>query len=273
MKIYRNLSQIQKKEQLGRRLSLTGLFVLFVGLISSFIPNWYPPGEPTSTALTAFLRDNWPIISFAALPLGFICASVGSYFINRFARRRWPGSKQLGRPDEVLARSMKGLDDKYAFFAWALPTHYLLAGPHGLLLIAARGDKGRVIINGGRYREPFSFKRIFTVFAREGVGNPTQELAGERKKLEEIMARSGEAGAELNASGENDLLDVPIHEAVVFLNNDVQLELNDPAVPALRTKEVKPFVRNLANQVRLRTSTLRRLKEYLVAQGEVDEVT
>src|SRR5215217_3577273 len=118
MKIYRNAAEIRRKESLGRRLSLTGLGILFAGLLASFVPSWFPPSTDPIVAVSApvqFLQAYWSWISFAALPLGFIFASFGSYFINRFARRRWPGIKTVVRPDEVLERNMKGFDDKYAY--------------------------------------------------------------------------------------------------------------------------------------------------------------
>ena len=109
MKIYRNIKHINSKEKLGRRLSMAGLFILFIGLAASFVPNIYPPTEPAPNQFAAFLQQYWAYVSFVALPAGFIFASFGSYYINKFAKRRWPGSKQIERPDEVFQRSLKGL--------------------------------------------------------------------------------------------------------------------------------------------------------------------
>ena len=170
MKLYRNSTEITSKERLGRRISLGGLGILMIGLLASLVPNWYPTPESATTTITQFLQQRWTLISFIALPIGFVCASTGSYFINRFARRRWPGLKTLARPDEVLTRNMKGLDDKYAFFSYSLPASYVLVGPCGVLLFITRGDRGQVTVEGEKWREPFKLSRFFTVFAREGSG-------------------------------------------------------------------------------------------------------
>ncbi|MEZ4640250.1 MAG: hypothetical protein R2856_35725 [Caldilineaceae bacterium] len=106
MKVYRNLSTIRTKEQRGRRITLGGLGILFLGLLSSFIPNWYPPTEPSANPII-HLQFNWAYISFGALAIGFIASNIGSYYINRFAARRWPGTKQIARPDELLERNLK----------------------------------------------------------------------------------------------------------------------------------------------------------------------
>ena len=111
MKVYRNLTQIKKRETRGRRFSLVGLGILFVGLLASFVPTWINPLDPVQPGPMGFLQQYWSWISFAALFIGFICASIGSYFINRYARRRWPGSRFYERPDEVLERFLVALLD------------------------------------------------------------------------------------------------------------------------------------------------------------------
>lgn len=264
MKIYRNLSEIKRKEKFGRRFSLTGLGILFLGMMASFVPTWYPPGTDAPNALAAFGQQYWAIISFIALPAGFICASIGSYFINRFAARRWPNSKTMARPDEILERSMKGFDDKYAYFSYGLPSQYVVSGPCGVLIFAARGDRGRVSVSGDRWREPFSIGRFFTVFAREGVGNPARELAEQTEKMRALLSSAPNTDA--------DLSDVPIEGAAVFLNGDAQLELDSPSVPVLRADQVKEYIRRKTREVRLSGSRVRVLNEFLRDQSTFQEV-
>jgi hypothetical protein len=265
MKIYRNLDEIQKKEQRGRRFSMIGLGILMVGLLASFVPMWLPPEEPATTPLTQFLQQYWMWISFVALPVGFIFASVGSYYINRFARRRWKGIKLIARPDEMLERSLKGFDKKFGYFAWSLPSaHYLLAGPCGVIIFAARSDKGRISVEGDKWREPFSLGRIFTVFAREGLGNPDKEFEEQADKLREILASCQSAAKypsddeQTTAQGE-ELAKVPIKGAAVFLNPEVRLTVENPSMPVLRSDQVKEFVRREVREVKLPGSTVRSL--------------
>jgi len=259
MKIFRNLNEITKKEQMGRRLSLIGLSILFVGMFASFVPNLYPPEETAPHALGQFLQLYWPMISLAALPIGFACASFGSYFIQRFARRRWPNGKYIARPDEMLERSMKGFDDKYTFYAYNLPANYVLVGPCGVLVFVPRSENGTVNVQGDRFREPFSLMRIFTVFAREGVRNLTYELQDQRRKMEELLTdvelTDGEVTQNFN--------DVPVESAAIFLNSDMKLGLQNPTVSVLRANQVKEFVRNQAKTVKLPTAKVRALTSYL----------
>ncbi len=265
MKVYRNLTQIKKRETRGRRFSLVGLGILFVGLLASFVPTWINPLDPVQPGPMGFLQQYWSWISFAALFIGFICASIGSYFINRYARRRWPGSRFYERPDEVLERSMKGLDDKYAYFAMSLPVGYALAGANGITLFAVRSDKGRVTVSGDKWREPFSFGRLFTIFAREGVGNPAQDLEEQKEKIRALLN-------EATPNGDAALLQsVPIDGVAVFLNQEIQLELSNPSVPALRADQVKDYLRSRAREVKLPNATIRALNEALVAKAVYQE--
>ena len=260
MKAYRDTQQITKKEQLGRRLSMIGLAVLFVGLLSSFTPNRFPPDAENLGAIGSFLQQYWTWISLVALASGFMFANIGSHYINRFARRRWPGNNKAGRPDEVFQRTMKGFDDKYAFFAHSLPADYALVGPCGLLLFAVRSDRGKVVARGDRWREPFSISRIFTAFSREGVGNPVQDLV---KAGEEMRTLLDEAGDEFKQ--------VPIAGAAVFINTTLELEVDNPTVPALRGDQVKGYIRGKAREVKLTTSTLRSLTRFLAENSTYQE--
>ena len=261
MKIYRNVPIIEGKERYGRRLSMAGLVILLIGLVVNFTPTWYPPDAAPPNALAAFLQQYWTYISLASLALGFLLASMGSYYINRFARRRWPGSKNFERPDEVLQRSLKGFDDRYGYFAYSLPTPYTLVGPFGILLLATRSDRGRVVVSGEKWREPFSLSRIFTVFAREGVGNPAKDLADQADKIRALLATADADQQELFSK-------VPIEGAAVFLNPDVTLELDNPSVPALRADQLKDYLRRRGKELKLDQATLRALTSFLVEQAE-----
>lgn len=268
MKIYRNVSEIRKKESLGRRFSLIGLGILFVGLLASFVPSWFPPSEDPSVVVSApvqFLQSYWAWISFAALPLGFICASFGSYFINRFARRRWTGSKTIARPDEVLERNMKGFDDKYAYFAWSLPASHVVVGPGGLTVLAVRSDRGKVTVQGDRWREPFSIGRFFTVFAREGVGNPALELDEQTRKLRALLEKAPLPQGESAAN-------IPIDPVAIFLNPEMQITLENPSITVLRVDQLKDYLRRRAKEVKVSPATMRVVADYLAAQSAQDGV-
>lgn len=257
MKVYRNTKEIDKRDRLGRRLSMAGLVILFIGLIASFAPTWYPPGSEPAGWWGQFLANNWAIISFGALPLGFLAASLGSYFVTRYARRRWPGGNFVGRPDEVVERSLKGLNDHYSLFVYSLPVGYVLLTPSNLITLAVRGDKTRVAVHGDKWRERWNAGRIFTLFAREGVGSPPAELADQERKLRDYLAKgpSVSNGVALNQA--------PIEGAVLFLNGDTFLELDNPTTTVLRADQLKEFVRRRSREVKAPPALMPAVADYL----------
>jgi hypothetical protein len=224
MKAYRNVKEVERKEAIGRRFSLTGLGILFLGMLASFVPNWYPPGTTPPNAVAAFLQQYWALASFIALPAGFLCASIG----------------------------------------------YVVAGPCGVLLFAVRNDRGRVVINGDRWREPFSFGRLFTVFAREGVGHPPQELQTQAQKVRELLNKApADNGADANGSP---FANVPIDGAAVFLNEQAQITVESSPIPVLRGEQVKEFIRRKSKEAKLPPNTVRALTDYLRDQSTYQEV-
>jgi hypothetical protein len=271
MKVYRNLSVIRSKEKRGRQITLAGLGILFLGLLSSFIPNWYPlppVGELAENAVIRFLQNNWPYISFGALALGFIASNIGSYYINRFAARRWPGTKQIARPDELIERSLKGFDDKYSLFLWSLPqSNYLLVGPSGIYVFMVKGDKGKVSVEGDRWREAFSIGRIFTSFTREGLGNPSRELQEDQDRVRELL-QQGEAGGKLKGM---DAAEVPVQGAVVFINPGVELSVTNPSLPVVQSADVKKVIRDNKGRM-LSAPQLRAVTDFLKEKGAVGTV-
>jgi hypothetical protein len=260
MKVYRNLSVIRSKEKRGRQVTLLGLFILFIGLLSSFIPNWYPLGDDLQPepGFVGFLQMNWPYISFGALALGFIASNVGSYYINRFAPRRWPGTRQIARPDELIERSLKGFDNKYSLFLWSLPqANYVLVGPPGIFVFKVKGDKGKVTVEGDRWREAFSIGRLFTSFTREGLGNPSRELQEDIEKTRELL-QQGEAEKKLPI----DAGEVPVQGAVVFINPATTVNAVNPTVPVVQAPDIKKVIRDNKGRM-LNAAQLRELTEFL----------
>lgn len=263
MKVYHNPEYITKRETLGKRLFMVAVLSLAGGLMVSFTPNMpmARAAAETNPVLTFFVT-NYAIISFATLIVGFMAASVGSYFINRFAPRRWPNSKLLERPDQVLARMLKGLDDQFALFSWVFPgVSHLLVGPCGMVAFVLRSDKGQIRVQGNRWREPFTLSRLFTLFAREGLGNPSREIEEYirelQRYLEEQLADHPQAGAYAS---------IPITGAVAFINPQVQLELDDPDIPVLQGERLVEFVQQVTKRKDVKNSVMRQFRQDLEQQ-------
>ncbi len=267
MKVYLNPDYIAKRETLGKRLFMVAVLSLTGGLVVSFTPNMPAIQEAAGTnPILAFFSTNYAIVSFATLIVGFMAASIGSYFINRFAPRRWPNSKLLERPDQVLARMLKGLDDRFALFSWIFPgVSHLLVGPCGMVAFVVRSDKGQIRVQGNRWREPFTAARLFTLFAREGIGNPSREIDEYMKEIQRYLDEQSSSYPHAREYAQ-----IPITGAVAFINPQVQLELEDPDIPVLQGEKIVEFVHQITKHKDVKNSVMRRFKQDLETQLDVN---
>ncbi|GAB4566155.1 MAG: hypothetical protein Kow0047_17320 [Anaerolineae bacterium] len=222
MRLITNQKLIQRRARLGNIASWFGLGVLVVGMAASF-------------------RPQYIYISFACLIIGFIAASIGTYQLRRFGRRP--------RPDQVLARAVKGFDDRHVFFAWVLPSPYVLLNPAGIFVFVTRDQTGQVICEGDRWRQPFRISRIFTALGQEGLGNPTRELKEEISQMESWLAKQLPDGKI-----------PPVQGAVVFINPNVQLEIQGASVPVMVPTKLRSWIRNQSKKKALTSEEQDRLE-------------
>ncbi len=269
MKVYRNPEYIEKRETLGKRLFMVAVLSLAGGLMVSFTPNMPIAQTAAETnPFVAFIATHYAPISFATLIIGFVAASIGSYFINRFAPRRWPNSKLLERPDQVLARMLKGLDNRFALFSWVFPdVAHLLVGPCGIVALVLRSDRGRIRVEGNRWREPFTLTRLLTFFAQEGLGNPSREI----EEYVKVIQRFLDAQVADHPDAQ-EYATIPITGAVAFINPQVQLTVQNPDVPVLQGEQILEFVRQTTKHKDVKNSVMRRfcqdLETRLAVKGD-----
>jgi len=182
----------------------------------------------------------------------------GTYHAARFSRSP--------RQHERLEQALKGSDDRYVLFNYEFPTLHVLLGPHGLIVFRLKDKRGEIKYVGGRWKEERGLGRFFASFGSEGLGDPIRDAEDEVKNLERFLEK-------------NDIPtdDIPIEGVVLFLNPDAKLEVENPAVPVLTVKQLKPFLRDPERRKRFkateRKELLPRLEEVLglVEYEELEE--
>jgi hypothetical protein len=219
---------IKRRGRLGMIASLSGIAVLALGMLASF-------------------RQQFVWVSLVALVAGFALAQFGTYNL-----RRWGRSP---RPDEVLAEGMKGFDDRFHFYAWSLPTPYVLLSPQGIYTLTTRDQAGQVSVTGSTWKSKLSLGRLLAIFGQEGLGNPTMDAQAQAAKL----------GAWIK--GKLPDLSVEVQPVVVFIDPRVQLEIDAPTVPVLDQKGIKKWLRGGGKGQNLRTADLRALETLFDAEA------
>jgi hypothetical protein len=210
MRVFTNEEFIQRRAKIARWSSLIGLGVLFLGLIASFNEQYF----------------YW---SLPALAVGFVLASISAFNANRYVREP--------RPDQVLAKVLRGFDNNYRLFNYAGPIPYVLLTPSRVYALTAKLQDGLVRRQENRWRRDFKLRRVLLVFNEEALGNPTREARAEAERLQSALVK---------AFGEDA---PPVEPLVVFTHPDVRLELAESLpgeasdVLALTGTDLKKYLR------------------------------
>ena len=204
MRVTTNTRLIRRRAKFGTYASLGGIAVLAGGMVASFQP-----------------RFVW--VSLIALIAGFLLAQYGNYNLRRYGRSP--------RPDEIIADSLKGFDDRYHLYAWSLSAPFVLLTPHGLYSFITRDQTGQISNTGAQWKSAFSLGRALMMFSQEGMGNPTQDAQQHATKLTEWIR---------NKLPESEVTAQP---AILFTDPRAQLQVTEPVVPVLAPKDVKKWLR------------------------------
>ena len=205
MKVIRNEKLIERRGKIGRYTSLAALVILLIGMLISFF------------------RPEFIVVSFLCLLVGFILSQIGIYYGNRFAR--------IDRPDEVLSRALKGLDDKFTLYHYRTPTPHVLVGPDACYVLSVQQQGGKVSAHGKRWKQSLGWKWFFAWMGQESIGNPVKSAQIEAESLERFFDKQ--------LPGVN----VPVKSVVVFTSPAVELDVVDTPVPVVHAKQLKDWVR------------------------------
>jgi len=206
-----NEKKIKTNTEVGRWLSLVGLFVLIAGLIASLT------------------RPDLVLISLGSLIVGFFCTTVGAYYANHWTR--------TPRPDQVLSDALKGISNQYHLYHYLLPVPHVLLGPTGIYLFRTYINDGQITFDGKRWKQKFSWLRFLGFSGQDALGDPVREAMYEVQHFRRwLTKRLPEA-------------EIPeIMPIVVFVRENVELELAETSVPVLGGNKLKRALRNLLKE-------------------------
>jgi hypothetical protein len=169
--------------------------------------------------------------SLGALAGGFILTQIGMYMGNRWGRSP--------RPDENLDASLKGLPGDYSIYHYTAPVPHLLIGPAGAWVLLPYRQRGIVTYTRNRWRvgKGGFMQAYMSIFGQEGIGRPDLEAEGQIISLRKLLGKS---------LGENEMPN--IQAALVFMNEQADIQVNDAPFPALKLKQLKDFIRQKAKE-------------------------
>jgi hypothetical protein len=179
------------------------------------------------SAVLTFLNPTQPayiLPAYAALFGGFIIFNMGAS-----SGSKW---RLLPRPDQALARALKGLDHRNRLYNYLLPADHVLLTPIGVTLFQVRRMAGVISCNGAKWYHKKSLLSRLRFAAEEQVGDPTRDAERDVTLMRQFLEKNLD-NADL----------VPVNSLVLFTHPNVQLTVTDPAVPVLTIKDAKDYVR------------------------------
>ena len=228
MKIIKNEKLIKRNSTIGQWTSLGALAVLGVGMYISF-----KQPELFTYALGALLG-------------GFILTQIGMYMGNRYGRSP--------RPDEKIDAGLKGLPGDFTIYHFSTPVSHLLVGPAGVWALLPYRQHGVVkylknrwrVVNGG------FMQTYMSIFGQEGLGRPDLEAESQISSIQKLFAKK------LNES------EIPeVNAVLIFMHDQVELQVADAPLPALKLKQLKDFMRQKAKEKPLSQIQLTAIKSAL----------
>jgi hypothetical protein len=231
MKIIKNEKLIVRNGRIGQWVSIIALVVLGGGMFITF-------SNPNNPQIFTY--------SLVALVTGFILTQIGMYLGNRYGRSP--------RPDEKLDAGLKGLPGDYTIYHYMAPASHLLVGPAGVWVLIPYRQRGLVTYQRNRWRVGRGgfLQAYMSIFGQEGIGRPDLEAEGEINAVKKLLGRSMD---------ENEI--PPVQAALVFTNEEAQIEVEDAPLPTLKLKGLKEFMRQRAKEKPLGQMQLKAVKAAL----------
>lgn len=226
MIIVRNERLIRRNKKIGNISGLLSIIILGLGMYASF-------------------RFQERIgYSLVALVLGFSLSQVGIFYTNRFVKSP--------RPDEELDAALKGLDDEYILYHYQSPVNHLLVGPAGIWVLYPFPQKGTITYDEKKGRWKKSGGNIYLrFFAQDGIGRPDREINFSQDRMQKELEKIPE-------------LELPeVKSALVFSNENAEIEAENAPVPTLHARQLKKFLRKEAKEeTSLPAFTVKTVQDY-----------
>jgi len=206
MRVVTNDSLISKKAAMVRNAMTTGLVLMAMAAVMAF-------------------SQRYIVYAYASLLVSFPLVSWGARGATKWLRSP--------RPDQVLAKTLKSLDHSYQLYSHTLPVDNVLLCPKGLFVLHVTTADGNITCRGNHWHREFKLSRLLGLLAEEMLGNPGKKAHVEAKRLGRFVA------------GQLPGTEVYVQPVVVFVDPGVQLEISEPAVPAVLAGDLKAYLRDV----------------------------
>lgn len=206
MEVFRDERKIRINREIGRWATLGGLIVLIAGLVVS-------------------IRSPQVVwISMISLVVGFFASAVGVFYANHWTRSP--------RADQVLDSALKGISNHYHMYHYLLPVQHVLIGPAGVFVFRTYSHEGPITYDGKKWRQKFKLIRALGFSGQEALADPVRDAQMDVLRFRRWLA---------NRMPEDQIPKVMPY--IVFVRDEVELDVAETEVPVLHYKRLKRTIR------------------------------
>jgi hypothetical protein len=208
MEVFRNENKIRINREIGRWATLAGLIVLIAGLVVS-------------------IRNPQMVwISMTSLVVGFFASAIGVFYANHWTRSP--------RADEVLDSALKGISNHYHMYHYLLPVQHVMIGPAGVFVFRTYAHEGPVTYDGKRWKQKFKLTRMLGFSGQEALSDPVRDVLMDVQRFRRWLAKR---------MPEEQIPEITPY--IVFVRDNVELDVAETEVPVLHHRRLKRAIRQL----------------------------
>ncbi len=229
MKLSINVKLIERNKKIAQITLYISLALLTIGFI------WTLRNPEPSKSLIGYL----------ILIPAYLLVQVSIFMANRWGKSP--------RPDEIVVKALKGLDDKYTLYNFTAGVPHLLVGPIGVWIINPYHHKGEISYNleKKQYKQKGGSNFILKQFAQEGLPNITREVSSLKRDLYKYFKEKS-----IHIDIEPEVINLFYSDNIILLTNKAP-EIN------LKFKKLKIFIRNHVKKTRMSSDKIEILRNHL----------
>jgi hypothetical protein len=190
MKIYIDNKAVKRNSIIGKILRWTSLGCMLIGLMAVF-------SQEVAENPSLFM------IFFSIMLVGVVISSISSYFTTRFGKSP--------RPDELIDKAFKGLDDRFHLFHYQYSIPHLLICPAGVWSVTPTFVDGEIVFNEKKSNWEHKKNSLINRFlSKEYFPNPVSDLKLSKKEFDKFL--------KMNQINQN----VEIKSLIILMNKSVE---------------------------------------------------
>lgn len=190
MKIYIDNKAVKRNSIIGKILRWTSLGCMLIGLMAVF-------SQEVAENPSLFM------IFFSIMLVGVVISSISSYFTTRFGKSP--------RPDELIDKAFKGLDDRFHLFHYQCSIPHLLICPAGVWSVTPTFVDGEIVFNEKKSNWEHKKNSLINRFlSKEYFPNPVSDLKLSKKEFDKFL--------KMNQINQN----VEIKSLIILMNKSVE---------------------------------------------------